>query len=154
MQLISSGPVFSSAKREQLPSPDQTWILLNNHVVKTPPQNHAGWKVQCATERFYERLVQLVHAVKIPSALSHCKNRVNADRPYGFTEVSHLLVLHSGCTYRAYIPVPYCKNEIISSFKTCTEFFVLSHTALQAEKEIFQQIFQDSVSFQLTNTSL
>lgn len=130
--------MFSSAKREQLPSPDQTCIPLNDHVarhhiLKTMP---AG---KCSVQlSFCERLVQLAHAVKIPSALSHCKNRVNADRPYGFTEVSHLLLLHFGCTYRAYTPVPNCKNEITSSFKTCTEFFVLSHTALQAEKDMFQ----------------
>lgn len=46
----------------------------------------------------------MAHVVKNPRALSHRKNSINAGGPYGFTEVSHLLLLHFGCTYRRYTP--------------------------------------------------
>lgn len=79
----------------------------------------------------------MARVVKKPCALSHCKNWVSAGGPYGFTEVSHLLLLHFGCSYKTYTPLPNCKNEIFSSCQTCTDFFALSHAALQAEKEMF-----------------
>ena len=79
----------------------------------------------------------MAHVVKKPCALSHCKNWVNAGRPYGFTKVSHLLHLHFGSICRTCTPLPNRKNEIFSSSQTCTELFTLSHTALQAEKDMF-----------------
>lgn len=90
----------------------------------------------CSWEILWE-VGPTVHVVQNPVHSVTAKTG-SVGRTYGFTVVSHHLLLHFGCTYRTYTSLWNCKNEILSSRKTFTDFFLFFTLLCRwAEKKMF-----------------